>query len=134
MTQNALRAAYEAIDFTKSFCREHDVPFKKMGDFITYQRSKIHQVNRYIVDPLEKSMREGWRHICSEDGESGYDYRIIPDNGQTEEEIEDQVCCEVGYPPIYSPYDCTGKRFTRWIKVRRAPAGFAVIHSWGLDV
>lgn len=134
MAHDALRNAYDLLKFIKVTCQELGEPVEIMGALIREQRRTIHRINQYSSDPLARSLRDEWRHGFSEDGESGYDYRIIPDNGQTEEEIEDQVCCEVGYPPIYSPYDCTGKRFTRWIKVRRAPAGFAVIHGWGLDV
>lgn len=133
----ALRDVYENIQMFKGLCEKLGGPKggkDRIAEFMKEQRNEIRRLNRYNADPLEKSMRDEWRHGGSEDGESGYDYRIFPDNGETEEEIEDLVENDVGYPPICSPYDCTGKRFTRWITVHKVPAGFAVVHSWGLDV
>lgn len=130
----ALKHAYDMINFIKGCCREHNMPLEKLGDFIREQRREIRRINAYSVDPLEKSMRDEWRHVYSADGEDGYDYRILPDNGETEEEIEAMIEETIGYGPVRGPYDCTGKRFTRWISAKRVPTGFAVIHSWGLDV
>ena len=88
-----------------------------------------------VHDPLAKSIREAWRHNGSEDGESGVDYIIIPDEGQTDEELDEFVkSSEVYYPPICGPYDCTGKRFTWGWAYTRWPCGIVIIHRWGLDV
>ena len=100
-------------------------------------RKEFKSIDRYYPDPIGKSMREEWRGQCDEDGEGGYDYRILPvedPDSWTDEEIEEYIMCEVGYPPICSPYDCTGKRFTRWCSWKRKPCGIVMIHSWGLDV
>lgn len=36
---------------------------------------------------------------------------------------------------IYSPYDCTGKRFSRWINFHRNPCGrISYVHRLGVDV
>lgn len=135
MSRNsALRDAYDMINFVKGYYRENNMLSDKLGDFIKEKRREIHRINRYREDPLAKSMREDWRHVCDEDGEGGYDFCLMSDDGETEDEIREMAEDAVGYPPICSPYDCTGKRFTRWITVKRVPAGFAVIHSWGLDV
>ena len=133
----ALKDVYQNIQMFKELCAELGDPKGGrdcIAEFMKEQRRKIRKLNQYSVDPLEKSMQEEWRHGGSEDGEDGYDYCILPDNGETEEDIETMVEDAIGYGPICGPYDCTGKRFTKWIKVRRVPAGFAVIHSWGLDV
>lgn len=130
----ALKNAYDRINFIKEYCREHHMPLEKLGDFIKEQRREIRRISAYSVDPLEKSMRDEWRHVCDEYGEGGYDFCLMPDDGETEDEIREMAEAAVGYPPICSPYDCTGKRFTRWITVHKVPAGFAVVHCWGLDV
>lgn len=133
---DVLRDVYEDIQMFKELCKIGGPKggANRIAEFMKEQRRKISQINRYSTDPLEKSMRDEWRHICSEDGEGGYDYRILADGGETEDEIREMCKAAVGYPPICSPYDCTGKRFTRWITVHRVPVGFVVIHSWGLDV
>ena len=101
-------------------------------------REELKKINRYYIDPLEKPLTDGWRHQIDEEyGEDGTDYRILPvENADdwTDEEIEDYIMSEVGYPPINSPYDCTGKRFTAWTSWKKQPAGIIMIHHWGLDV
>lgn len=101
-------------------------------------RDKIAQIDREFPDPLEKPLTERWRGTIDEDcGESGYDYRILPTENPddwTDDDIDEYIMCEVGYPPINSPYDCTGKRFTMWTSWSRQPIGIVMIHAWGLDV
>ena len=137
MAQDALRHAYDILNFYIT-CRKlmptGTMGYLTMDDLIREQRRKIRQINQYNCDPLARSLRDEWRHRCSEDGESGYDYRIIPDNGETEKEAIVRAEDLVGFPPIRGPYDCTGKPFTRWIKAHRVPSGIVIIHSWGLDV
>ena len=135
MKRNALTDAYDMISFVKNYYREHNMPLDgKIAEFLKEKRREIRRINSYREDPLAKSMRDDWRHVYDEDGEGGYDFCLMSDDGETEDEIREMAEDAVGYPPICSPYDCTGKRFTRWITVNRVPAGFAVIHSWGLDV
>lgn len=87
-------------------------------------------------DPLAKPMTGNcWRTIASEDGESGYDFRISKEALDWEDlEIEETMEDQVGCSPINSPYDCTGRRFTAWTHFSRTPAGVVMIHHWGLDV
>jgi hypothetical protein len=90
---------------------------------------------RYMVqaDKLAKSIRENWRRICTdESGENWCDYRIIADNGQTDEELDEYA--EVLKIHNYSAYDCTGRPFTRWVHWKRIAAGIAFIHAMALDV
>lgn len=101
-------------------------------------RDKIARIDREFPDALAKPMTEAWRCVMSDEcGEDGYDFRILPvenPNDWTDKDIEEYIMDEVGYPPICSPYDCTGKRFTSWTSWSRKPAGIVMIHSWGLDV
>ena len=101
-------------------------------------RDEFRRIDRQFPDPLEKPLTEGWRsQIDDEYGEDGTDYRILPvenPDDWMDEEIEEYIMGEVGYPPICSPYDCTGKRFTSWTSWSRQPAGIVMKHGWGLDV
>lgn len=100
-------------------------------------RRILKRIDREFVDPLAKSMREGWRSMIEDIGEYGKDYRILPVenmDGWTDDRIDDYIMSEVGYPPICLPYDCTGKRFTSYTKFSRMPAGIVMVHAWGLDV
>lgn len=107
-------------------------------DYVRKIRDELKRIDHEYRDPLEKPLTNGWRtQVDTEYGEDGRDYRILvvedPDDW-TDEEIEEYIMCEVGYPPINSPYDCTGKRFTAWTSWSRQPVGIVMIHSWGLDV
>lgn len=102
--------------------------------WIKRERDKIRSINAYFEDPLEKPMSKEWRHRYDEDGEGGVDYIFVEDCGETDEEIEDFVMYSVGYPPICSPYDCTGRRFTCGVDWKRTPGGIAIVHRWALDV
>lgn len=98
-------------------------------------REKLARIDRDFPDPLVKPITEDWRRVYSDEyGEDGYDFRILKAEGWTDEEIEDYIMSEVGYPPICSPYDCTGKRFTSWTSWSKQPCGIVMIHSFGLDV
>ena len=91
--------------------------------------------NRPVNDPLSVPIRDGWRHSVSRDTESGYDYTIIPDEGQTDGEIAEYMYNSPVYlGSINSPYDCTGKHFTRWWQSTRTPSGIVLIHCWGIDI
>ena len=121
------------------------IEFKKLGiaavtDPSTMQkhvrmiRDRIASLSRHFEDPLAQPITEEWRHRISEDGESGVDYVIYEDCGESDDEIQEYVDEEIGYAPICSPYDCTGRRFT-WDKHwKRTPVGIVIIHRWGLDV
>lgn len=85
-------------------------------------------------DPLAKPLTEASRtRQDPNDWESMTEYGIDPGlSDYTDDELreffEEQEIC------ILSPYDCTGKVFTRWISWSRTPAGVAFIHRKGLDV
>lgn len=137
-----LRKEIELSKRMERFLREQSVPEEQINLWkkkrVRQIRDKIAKIDREFRDPLEKPMYEGWRTVCRDEyGEDGYDYRILQAGDPadwTDEEIEEYIMCEVGYPPINSPYDCTGKRFTAWTSWSRQPIGIVMIHSWGLDV
>lgn len=91
--------------------------------------------NSYCYDQLSASIMDSWRCVSADGGETGYDYTIIPDEGQTDEEIAEYMHDSIvycGHPN--SPYDCTGERVTLWWSFKRTPAGITLIHAWGIDV
>ena len=84
------------------------------------------------TDRLAISIQEEWRTLYSTDGESWTEYVIFEDCGESDDEIREYVASLERH--IYSPYDCTGTPFTRWIHWRRVPAGIVVIHALSLDI
>ena len=133
-TREMLRGKYGWIAELKRFAAENKIDDRKMTDAIRRERKEIHRIELDQTDPLFVSMKDGWRHGISEDGETGFDYCICQDCGESVDEIREWAECEVGYPEINSPYDCTGRRFTMYILVKKVPVGFAVVHRWALDV
>ena len=103
-----------------------------------YLRKRILKINIDFPDPLAKPVTEEWRTVYNECGEGGKDYMILPytsgNREWSDDDIKEYIMSQVGYPPIYSPYDCTGKRFTEWVSWSRQPVGIVMIHSWGVDV
>ena len=101
-------------------------------------RAELKRIDRLFPDPLEKPLTKAWRtRVDTEYGEDGTDYRILLVDDPTDwsdDEIEEYIMDAVGYPPINSPYDCTGKRFTAWTSWSRQPVGIVMKHGWGLDV
>ena len=91
--------------------------------------------HRPCHDPLSVSIRNGWRTHIDGDGECGYDYTLIPDRGETDDEIKEIMYDSYVYRGrSNSPYDCTGRAFTRWWSSKRTPAGIVLIHAWSLDI
>lgn len=125
----------------KEFIRKREGPTTVVdihNVYVRQIRDELKRIDRYYRDPLEKPLTDGWRsQIDAENGEDGKDYRILvvenPDDWK-DEDIEEYIMDNVGYPPINSPYDCTGKRFTAWTSWSKQPVGIVMIHSWGLDV
>lgn len=110
------------------------------ADYALQRHEYIRKIDRNYTDQLMKPITEEWRTIVDDPEDialSGYDYRIFrtetPDEW-TDDEIEEFIMDEVGYPPICSPYDCTGRRFTSWVSWSRQPVGIVMIHRWGTDL
>lgn len=128
---------------TTKFAIEHNYHDDVPGIHKEYAkdiRDYLEQIDREYPDCIAKPITEAWRTIIDDPDDialSGYHYRIFktdtPDEW-TDDEIEEYIMDEVGYPPIYSPYDCTGKRFTRWCSWSRQPIGIVMIHAWGTDL
>ena len=133
-TREQIRDLYDLLYWIKNNASVRANPEKKQNS-IRYLREKIAGLQSKLVDELEKPITEEWRHIYMDEiGESGRYYAILPDEGETDDELSEWFDQCVAYPPINSPYDCTGKRFT-WLKhIKRTPAGIVVIHGWALDV
>lgn len=129
-----LKNEFEWLMIVKEMCAESGTAPEKAQKHIRKIRDEIARLQRHFVDPLAQPITEEWRHSISEDGEGGADYVIFEDCGESDDEIQEYVDEEIGYAPICSPYDCTGRRFT-WDKHwKRTPVGIVIVHRWGLDV
>lgn len=127
-----LRYEYEELQWLKDVLPT--IRNQKAQERVRMTRQRIHGLTDALKDRLEKSISEDWRTLINEDGEGGVDYIIFEDNGESDAEIQEYVDDEVGYAPINSPYDCTGRPST-WDKHwKRTPAGIVVIHRWAIDV
>lgn len=135
-----IKEQYEILHCIKKNLLELGFPtkgleWKKAEGVVGKYRDRIKELQARITDPIAKPITADWRSgYDSELGESGYDYVIIPDCDDTDDELSDWFDCCIAYPPIFSPYDCTGKRFTSGKHIRRTPAGVVVIHRWSLDI
>ena len=136
------RSIYELMIEMKELVMKHSTitnPVerqKSLQRLIHSHREDLHRINSRRVDPLEKPLTEEFRVRYDEDGEGSIEYGILPEDGTetTDEEIREYIRDYVELPEINSPYDCTGKRFTRWVDYKRTPAGIVIIHAIGLDV
>lgn len=129
-----LRDQYDFLNWIKENAGKNaDREAKKI--IIGKIRGRIAELQEKLTDDLEKPITEEWRHIYgNEMGEFGYYYAIFPDEGETDDELSEWFDSCIAYPPINSPYDCTGKRFTSMKHIRRTKAGIVVIHGWNLDI
>lgn len=130
---NAIRIKYDVYYFEKRLFAEHGLELP--GDYVRKFRDEIKRLERTCVDPLEKPLTEAFRTLYDEEG--GYkEYGILPEDGTptTDDEIREYIEDNIKLPPIYSPFDCTGRHFTRWVDYKRTPAGIAIIHSVGMDI
>ena len=139
---DSFRSIYETMIRMKKFIIENSgikdpVELQKaMKPMIREYRDQINRINRHRVDPLEKPLTVEFRARYDEDGEGCREYGILPEDGTetTDEEIREYIRDYIELPEINSPYDCTGKRFTRWVDYKRTPAGIVIIHAIGLDI
>ena len=84
-----------------------------------------------VIPPLIDEERIG-----DVDGEYFTLYGFLPErfNDWEDDEIREYLD-EYMVEEIRSPYDCTGKRFTRWYTFHRNPCGrISCIHRMGIDV
>ena len=129
-----LKDRYEILQFIKQNLDTLGVDMIHRKDIIRKYRDQIAELQAGMVDPLARPLTEASREQYRYEGESGYEYIIMKDDGSTDDELSDWFDSSVAYPPINSPYDCTGKRFTWFKHINRTPAGIVVIHGWSLDI
>ena len=129
-----IREQYERLEDDRKLMTELGVPVRKQQVLIRKIRDRISELQTRVTDPIAKPITADWRSGYVYEGDGGYDYVIIPDCDDTDDELSDWFDCCIAYPPIFSPYDCTGKRFTYGKHIRRTPAGVVVIHRWSLDI
>lgn len=138
-----IKNEYRNLHKLEEICSKHCTPeqvkeyideYRK--DIVTecrkfYKRQAKYSVDRFSV-PLFNS-KQIWRTVGDSDGMTGTDFIIIPDNGETDEDIEefvrDTVFC--GYGDLL--IDCTGKKCSWGWYARRVPCGIAITHDWAYD-
>ena len=129
-----IRGEYEMLKEQREILSDLGVDVRKQQIVIRKTRDRIAELQAKQSDPLAKPITVDWRHAYEFEGESGYDYVILTEDNSTDEELDEWFDDFVAYPPINSPYDCTGKRFTWGKHIQRTPAGIVVIHRWSLDI
>lgn len=107
------------------------------------QRRVLRRKYRHGNSPAKlPSLMDRNRYRCDEDDyESVTEYGFLPEKyfGRTisdwcDEAIDEWINDNMRLT-ICSPYDCTGKEFTRWITWHRNPCGrISFVHRLGLDV
>ena len=84
-----------------------------------------------------KSLQFEERKRWLEDEESSVEYGFLPfdwDNDMVKEDVEEWLSENMEIHN-YSPYDCTGKLFTKWIDWHVNPDNsISFIHRMGLDI
>ena len=107
-------------------------------DYAEIHRSARVVYRRPVYDPLQRSLTEAWRTTYTDDGETGIDYRILPEDPgspMTDDEIAEYMYdSDVYYGRGRHDFDCSGERFTRFWTYARTPAGIVLIHHWGIDI
>ena len=115
-------------DFVDEYKKEAAEDLKKdCREFYKY-------VCKWHNDPLSVPLRnkDHWRTVSTDNGENCTDFIILPDNGQTDEDIEDFVHCSV-YCPRYSYDFATGRVITLSWHFKRTTYGIIIIHERGID-
>ena len=109
------------------------------------KRRYRHSIKAKNNDPLATSLRDHkwkdfwlcgtdpWRRVYRDDWDSWYEYVIMPDfEEESDEEMQrniDELRVEIN-----SPYDCTGKPFTNFIRWKRTKAGVVIVRHMSLDI
>lgn len=100
-----------------------------------FLKDEYKKSNRRPRDVLDNSLLEESRLAYPDDDwETCIEFGYLSNRTDlTDEEIE-EICDDMTLR-IYSLYDCTGLRFTRWITTHRNPSGLvSFVHYMGLDV
>ena len=99
------------------------------------EKDSYKRTHRGHRDTLKKSLLDEPRiYSANEDWETYKEFGFLSHRTDlTDDEINELV--EDMRMIICSPYDCTGKHFTRWIETHRNPSGLvSYIHTIGIDV
>ena len=126
---NALMKKYGRIpEEVAKYVEQEDIEFKKQC------REFYRLVNKYHTDPYSVPVfnnEKSWRSVSTDDGETRTDFIIIPDNGQTDEDIEEFIFTTVGHKSYHD--FSTGQLVTLRYYVERIPLGIKIIHECGID-
>lgn len=110
------------------FWKNEDIEFKKQC------REFYRIVNKYHTDPYSVPVfndKKSWRSVSTDGGETRTDFIVIPDNGQTDDDIEEFIFTTVGHKSCYD--FSTGQLVTLHYYVERIPLGIKIIHECGID-
>ena len=103
-------------------------------DIKTASRDFYRRVNKYHTDPYSVPVfndKKSWRSVSTDGGETRTDFIVIPDNGQTDDDIEEFIFTTVGHKSYYDfP---TGQLVTLHYYIERIPLGIKIIHECGID-
>lgn len=149
---NSIRTQYEMYNrVINRIKRHHDgiIPDSEKNGLLEWEneikegcRAFYRTYDRYYPDPLSvpiMNTKHIWRTVDDRDsdgkicGDSCTDFIIIPDNGQTYEELEEYV---QDHCPYYyrSGYDFpTGRMITYGTGFTRTRLGILITHSRGID-
>lgn len=147
---DSIRTRIENISETIEFMRSISVPENQIQEYTKRATDNLKRKTRefyrhldeYRPDPISAPIRNTsnvWRTVADryQDGtvcgDSCTDFIIIPDNGQTDSELEDyvQIHCPYYYRPCHDfP---TGHMITTGLSFTRTPAGIFIRHSRGID-
>lgn len=107
--------------------RKDDINAAKKFKTYCRQNDKLIKVNNNAFDIYNA---KNWK-IINDDGIDGYIEKMLYPRQLTKDE-QSEIANGL-HLTINSPYDCTGKAFTRWIEFYNVPSGCFIYHSVGFD-
>ena len=145
-----LKDLMENITETANLLREMSVPENEVDIYVKKATTRIKTLARefyrnqekYHPDPLSVPILNTehiWRTVADRDsagricGDSCTAYIIIPDTGQTNEELEEYVQKHCPYYYRHSHAFPTGWVITLWTSFHRTRSGIVIFHHRGID-
>lgn len=128
-THKDIKNVYKIIS-DKRF-KDYRIPLCTQADFRVACRNIYHRPSKDRLSVPVSNNKKVWRTIADPEGDTSTDFIIIPDNGQTKEEIEQFV-----YDTVYCPSNycySTGRVITLSWDYKKLPCGIAIIHRTGID-
>ena len=92
---------------------------------------------RHMMNAMHRERGTGnwplqeWGFVFNDDG-YGYIKKVLIPRRLTE--VEKQELADDNWMTVYSPWDCTGQRFTRDIRFYHVPQGTWFYHFIGIDI